>query len=498
LLMQQDPRRSKVRKRPRANRPWQKALRPIALLLFWLAERLILVLEPLLAHGSAKISQLRRRHKAMLIMLVIWVVGGLFVLHQSGQLPFSGDKSDFEIAYPSIVQLGETALEASPPVLRSQSNYGISQTLYDRWRQSQNLPPQAIAALSGAEAKALYQQFWQRGNCGRYAPPLEVACLDTQISFDPELSRSFLADLPADPKAAAIAVANRRSIYHRRILSSLTPDLSVNAVPNEELRQNRLTQIEGLQRDRALIGLAETGVSIITSQAPDSLQPPDQGLPRDFRFPFDRSPADSQLAKLSVSQIYAKAEPFTAEVWIKLEDGTHAPATGIVLSADGLILTNAHVVENNANPTIHLRSSAFRNDEQVEQKYPGRAIAVDRQFDLALVQASGASNLTVAPFAATTAQVKPGDTVYAIGSPEGAHWKLTQTKVIAVQSPCGLPNLKCIRSPKGFLEPGNSGGPLLDQAGTVIGINRALQESTGEGVSIPVEVIQEFLEKVKR
>ena len=166
------------------------------------------------------------------------------------------------------------------------------------------------------------------------------------------------------------------------------------------------------------------------------------------------------------------------------------------MSADGLILTNAHVVERNSNPTIHIRNQA--NDQQSEQQYPGQTIAVDRQLDLALVQASGASNLTVAPLAQTTAQVKTGDTVYAIGSPEGEHWKITTTQVLAVQSPCGLPSLKCIRSPKGFLEPGNSGGPLLDQSGTVIGINRALQESTGEGVSIPVEAVQDFLEKVKR
>ena len=487
-LMQQKPRNSADRKRPKASKPWQRAIRPIALLLFRLAEWLIEAWESGLSILLGKVRQMERKQKILLLMLVTWVVVGLLLNRISVQMRIGSDEADFVQAYQSIVQLGETALESSPPLLRSQSKYGISQTLYDRWRQSQDQPIQDITELSEPEAKSLYRNFWQQGNCDGYAPPLDIACLDTLISFDDKLSRNFLAGLPNNPKTAAIEVSNRRTVYHRRLLEQLIP-FSANEPANGRLQQDRLTQIGGLQRDRALLAFAEANSGAIASQSPDS-QSPDQNSSRGFQpFPLpDRSPAVAQPI-LSASQIFAKADLFTVEVWIKLEDGSHAPATGMIVSTEGLVLTNAHVVEGNSNPVIHLHNG---------QQYPGQAITVDRRLDLALVQASGASNLTVAPLAKTTAQVKPGDTVYAIGSPEGEHWKPSTTKVLAVQSPCGLPSLKCIRSPKGFLEPGNSGGPLLDQSGMVIGINRALQESTGEGVSIPVEVIQEFLEKVKR
>ena len=496
--MQQKPRHSGDPKRPKASKPWQRAIRPIARLLFQLAECLIGALESGRSILLGKIRQMERKQKILLLMLVTWVIVGLLLNRISAQMQAGSEETDFATAYQSIVQLGETALESSPPVLRSQSKYGISQTLYDRWRQSQGQPIQDITELSETEAKSLYRSFWQQGQCDGYAPPLDIACLDTLLSFDAALSKNFFTALPDNPQAAAIEVSRRRTASHRRALERLLP-FSADSPQNGRLQQDRLTQIGGLQRDRALIEFAEAGSGAVgwqsSPQSPESPQSPTQDSSPEFTLvPFpDRSPASPQSPALSDRQISTKADPFTVEVWIKLEDGTHAPATGIVVSADGLILTNAHVVEGNSNPVIHIRK-----DQQPEQQYPGRAIAVDRQLDLALVQASGVSNLTVAPLANTTEQVKPGDTIYAIGSPEGEHWKLTTTKVLAVQSPCGLPSLKCIRSPKGFLEPGNSGGPLLDQTGLVIGINRALQESTGEGVSIPAEVIQTFLERVKR
>jgi S1-C subfamily serine protease len=70
---------------------------------------------------------------------------------------------------------------------------------------------------------------------------------------------------------------------------------------------------------------------------------------------------------------------------------------------------------------------------------------------------------------------------------------MTTAQIIQVQSDCGLANVRCIRTPQGFLKPGNSGGPLLDAFGQVIGVNRAIQQRTGEGVSIPVEVIQRYV-----
>lgn len=88
-----------------------------------------------------------------------------------------------------------------------------------------------------------------------------------------------------------------------------------------------------------------------------------------------------------------------------------------------------------------------------------------------------------------------GDKVYAIGSPHGKSWTLSTATVIELNSTCanGTSPLRCIRTPSGFLYPGNSGGPLINASGEVIGVNRAVQQSTGEGVSIPIETVQQFL-----
>ncbi|WP_088893164.1 trypsin-like peptidase domain-containing protein [Leptolyngbya ohadii] len=181
-------------------------------------------------------------------------------------------------------------------------------------------------------------------------------------------------------------------------------------------------------------------------------------------------------------QAASSADPdrFTVEVWINTDSGP-APASGIIIRQDGLILTNHHVV---AAGLLYVKLKDG-------QQFTGRTIASDVTLDLALVQLDGAANLPTAPLA-ESANVQPGDTVKAVGHPMGATWKHTEAQVLGTDSLCGLKALdnRCIRTPSGFLHPGNSGGPLLNARGEVIGVNRAIQESTGEGVSIPIEVFR--------
>jgi S1-C subfamily serine protease len=457
-------------------------------------------------------------------LLLVWVIACLLITHVMTHVLWDGfraglsqdgskaaDRSQFEVAFRWVSQLDASDAQAVPNAANVRSGnlskFGIGQITYNRWRRSQNLPFQPIAELSEAEAQTLYQAYWQEEQCDRYAPPLDATCLDTVVSFNlgssnpgsnSEVQR-FFADLPADPQTAAIAVAQRRMDYRQQRLASAAPaqirlpeaqaapfDRSpyrVNSGDGSGLRPQRSPQSVaalGLRRDRALLAQLETYQPPQPSSSISSFL---QWLRSSFY-----SPAPALPQPLSSGEIYAKAEPFTVEVWITLEDGTYAPATGVVVDADGLILTNAHVVENNPRPTIHIR-----DQQQNEQTYDGQVVADDLSVDLALIQLSGASGLPIAPWAESSTQVKVGDTVYALGSPVGFHWKLTQSKVIEVQSQCGVPGLRCIRMPRNFLHPGNSGGPLLDVTGQVIGINRAVQGRTGEGVSIPVEDVKRFL-----
>jgi hypothetical protein len=465
---------SRLPQRPKPRNTLQRLIRQIARFIWRIA---------------AGFSRIFRSHSpAGWLMLLLWVVGALWVSHQAFQ-GLEGNTT-FDTAFHTVAHLGDDAGDAS--VGRWQKKFGISQPTYSRWRQAHNQPLQSVAEMTEAEAKALYRSYWQKAQCSQFQPPLDIACLDSVMSFGVENGKSFLINLPEAPQMAAIEVATRRIDYRQRQFDrinanplypdTVTPDRADDprefAFPGaRRTAQERRLVAQGLQRDRSLLAFAE-------SYKPAPPADPISSLTR--RIQTQLNPAQAQ--PLTAAEIYAKAKPFTVEVWITLEDGTVAPATGIIVSADGLVITNAHVVEGNPRPTIRIR-----DQQDKEQEYTGKVIADDHSVDLALIQLSGVSQLPVAPLAEDTMKIKLGDRVYALGSPVGEHWKLSQDQVIALQSQCGIPNLKCIRMPKGFLHPGNSGGPLLDQTGTVIGINRALQERTGEGVSIPIEVVKQFL-----
>ncbi|MFM7427321.1 MAG: S1C family serine protease, partial [Elainella sp.] len=319
---------------------------------------------------------------------------------------------------------------------------------------------------------------WQQANCQQYNSPLDVTCLDSVVSFGRQANQ-LLVNLPVDPEQAALEVVSRREDLRRR---QLRPPMTPS---------KRLLLREGLERDRALADLIASGAiasvppsvppsvlpSVLPSVAP---QPDSPALPS-----LPNSSAPSSAVELSADQIYQQLKPSTVEIW-NVQNGVASTASGVILNPNGLVLTNQHVVQSNPRPSAKLADG---------RKFEGRVMSIDDSLDLALIQLSGASGLPTTPFASNTSSVQVGDQVYAIGSPRGESWKMSQTQVIELNSTCanGASPLRCIRTPSGFLHPGNSGGPLINAQGEVIGLNRAVQQSTGEGVSIPVETIQSFL-----
>ncbi len=377
----------------------------------------------------------------------------------------------FETAYQGMLQISEqTSGYAS--LLGGLNQYGISQLDYDTWRQLNGKAVEELINIKPEEVKAIYYEHWQGGHCDRFNTPLDVTCLDTMLSFGVAQSQGLFANLPGDPKQAAMEVASRRELLRRRqVRPPLTPS-------------KKLTMREGLRRDRAL---ADWIVSVEASPPPIASPLPTQvPAPSLSQEPSNQEPSSSTA--LSADQIYQQLKPITVEVWNNSQRGIATTASGVLLTADGLVLTNHHVIETNPSPSVKLADG---------RTFEGEIVSVDSNLDLALIQLHKARDLPVAPLAANTAHVKEGDTVYAIGSPLGESWKMTSSQVIELHSTCanGASPLRCIRTPGGFLQPGNSGGPLIDSSGQVIGINRAVQQSTGEGVSIPVETVQDFLNR---
>lgn len=381
----------------------------------------------------------------------------------------------FEVAYDSMLQISEqTSGYAS--ILGGLNQYGISQLDYDTWRQLNGKSVKDLIQIDLDEVKVIYREHWQQGNCNRFDAPLDVVCLDTMLSFGAAHSRELLANLPENSQQAALEVASRRERFRQRqVRPPVTPS-------------KKLTMREGLRRDRALADWAASAVE----QPPSIAQPLPTQIPG---FPLGQPPSDQNNANQQPSspttvadRIYQQLKPVTVEVWNNSQRGIATTASGVVLTNDGLILTNHHVIETNPSPSVKLADG---------RKFEAEILSIDPSLDLALLQLVGAHDLPVAPFADNTSQVQAGDTVYAIGSPMGESWKMTSAQVIELHSTCanGVSPLRCIRTPSGFLKPGNSGGPLINAAGQVIGINRAVQQSTGEGVSIPVETIRDFLKQ---
>jgi serine protease Do len=159
--------------------------------------------------------------------------------------------------------------------------------------------------------------------------------------------------------------------------------------------------------------------------------------------------------------------------------------SGIVLTADGYILTNKHVVAGSQSLTVAMADG---------RQYPAKLITESNSGDLALIKID-ATGLTPAVIG-DSAKLQVGETVIAIGSPLGTFTEtvtrgiLSATgRTITVQDEAtGRPQtLSGLLQTDAAINPGNSGGPLLDATGRVIGINTAVSaQAEGLGFAIPV------------
>jgi putative serine protease PepD len=172
---------------------------------------------------------------------------------------------------------------------------------------------------------------------------------------------------------------------------------------------------------------------------------------------------------------------------------------GIVLTKDGLIVTNDHVVDGASNITVSL-------DGAHGATRTAQVVATDPSHDLALIRIN-ASGVTLHPLAlGDSSGVQVGDATYAIGDPFGLDQTLTTGVVSALQRKITAPNgatISHVIQTDAALNPGNSGGPLLDAAGRVIGINSQIASSrtalggqgtnTGIGFSVPSNTVRSFV-----
>jgi S1-C subfamily serine protease len=172
--------------------------------------------------------------------------------------------------------------------------------------------------------------------------------------------------------------------------------------------------------------------------------------------------------------------------------------TGIVITADGEIVTNAHVVNGATAITVTLPNNGGT--------HPASIVGIDTTQDLAVIKISGVTNLKPATFAnSDTAEV--GDSVLAVGNALGYGGAPTVTEGILSAKGRTLTgtddNLSGLLQTDAAINPGNSGGPLVDTTGQVIGINVAVASGTTTepaqniGFTIPSNTVVNDLPSLK-
>lgn len=162
----------------------------------------------------------------------------------------------------------------------------------------------------------------------------------------------------------------------------------------------------------------------------------------------------------------------------RIEEGT---GSGFIVSDDGLIMTNAHVVEGADIVSVNLKNG---------QTFAGQVLGVDKITDVAVIKIN-ANNLPTATLGRAEKLI-PGEWAIAIGNPLGLDNTVTVGIISALKRSSrevGVPD-KRVRfiQTDAAINPGNSGGPLLNSRGEVIGVNTAIRANAqGLGFAIPIE-----------
>jgi putative serine protease PepD len=206
---------------------------------------------------------------------------------------------------------------------------------------------------------------------------------------------------------------------------------------------------------------------------------------------------------LTATQIYQDDSSGVVQIKAVTSEGADS-GTGIVLNTEGLILTNDHVIAGASSITVNTKASS-------SEARPATLVGEEANQDLALIRVNP-SGLGLKPLALTSSSsVQVGDSVYAIGNPYGLEETLTRGIVSAlgreISAPDGAKITDAIQT-DAALNPGNSGGPLLNEQGEVIGVNSQIASdaasvggsqpgSTGVGFAISSNTVAQAVKTIE-
>ena len=239
---------------------------------------------------------------------------------------------------------------------------------------------------------------------------------------------------------------------------------------------------------------SENGLTAIwggnDSQETDSAQSSDDSA---FSMEIRKKPenSDGGFVVKDVSDVVQKVRPSVVGVITESFQtySTSSTGSGIILSEDGYIVTNNHVVEGGDSITVTLDDG---------ETYAAELIGTDVKSDIAVLKID-AQNLPAAEFG-DSSQVEVGEAAIAIGNPLGLNGTVTAGIISAVdrEIQVGSSNMVLLQT-DASINPGNSGGALLNEYGQVIGVNSAKissEDSEGLGFAIPSNTVGPIVEEL--
>jgi len=164
---------------------------------------------------------------------------------------------------------------------------------------------------------------------------------------------------------------------------------------------------------------------------------------------------------------------------------SHALGSGFIISADGYILTNEHVISgaDSIEVTVSTR----------DKPYPAKKVGSDQELDLAVLKIEPDGDLPTIPLGDSDS-IRVGNWAIAIGNPYGLDHTVTVGVISAKERPISVEDrqYRNLLQTDASINPGNSGGPLLNLNGEVIGINTAINaQAQGIGFAIPSNTVKE-------
>lgn len=222
----------------------------------------------------------------------------------------------------------------------------------------------------------------------------------------------------------------------------------------------------------------------------DSIMQTDINMPvTDESVNLTLQPASSNKPEMDFNEIYEKCAPYVVGIKSMVGDSPdyYGWGSGVIISSDGCILTNTHVIDGGESAKVVLYDGS---------EYDAKLVGYDAQSDIALIKID-AEGLSAAEFGSSS-ELRVGDTVAAIGNPLSPDLRLTMTRGIVSalnrQMSYNGTVMNLIQTDASINE-GNSGGPLFNNKGQVIGITNMKMISTfgssieGLGFAIPSDTV---------